>query len=69
MNMNPWVVMALVEHDRERIRRDMKQIRLEEEAIQAGRKEEKATKARLSRPHLLMRIVPTLVQWIFCLGR
>lgn len=55
-NMNPWIVEALVEYERDRIRRDMKQIRLEEEAMQAGRAEEKLTKARFYRPRLLMLI-------------
>lgn len=68
-NMNPWIVEALVEYEKERIRRDMKQIRLEEEAMQAGRAEEKTTDARLYRPRLLMRIVPTFVKSMFCVGR
>jgi hypothetical protein len=62
MNSNPWIVDALIEYERDRIRRDMKQIRLEEEALQAGRTEEKTTKARLYRPLLLMRIMSTLVK-------
>jgi hypothetical protein len=62
MNMNPWILETLVEYERDRIRRDMKQIRLEEEVMRAGRTEEKTTKARLYRPRLLMRIVSTLVK-------
>jgi hypothetical protein len=41
MNMNPWITDALIEYERDRIRRDMKQIRLEEEAMRARRTEEK----------------------------
>ena len=69
MNMNPWHLERMAEYERDRIRRDMKQIRLEEEAIQARREEEKTTKARLYRPRMLMRIVPTLVQGMFCVGK
>ena len=59
---NPWIVAALVEYDRERIRHDIKQIRLEEEAMQAGRTEEKTTKARVYRSRLLTLIVSTFVK-------
>jgi hypothetical protein len=69
MKMNPWIVEALVEYERDRILREMKQIRLEEEAMQASRKEGKTTKARLYRPRLLRRIVPTFVKWMLCVGR
>jgi hypothetical protein len=69
MNMNPWMVERMVEYERDRIRSDMKQIHLEEEAIQAGRTEEKTTKTRLYRLRLVMRIVPTLVQGMFCVGK
>ena len=62
MNMNPWIIEALVEYERDRIRRDMKQIRLEQEAMLAGRTEVKTTKARLYGPRLLMQIVSTLVK-------
>lgn len=68
-NMNPWIIAALVEYDRERIRRDMKQIRLEEEAIRAGRTEEKTTEARLYRPRLLVLIVTTFVKSMFSVSR
>lgn len=66
--MNPWIMEALVEYERDRIRRDMKQIRLAKEAIQAGRTEEKTTTADLYRPRLLMWIVPSLVKRMFCVG-
>lgn len=69
MNMNPWYLERMAEYERDRIRHDMKQIRLEEAAVQAGRTQGKTTKARLYRPRLLMRIVSTIVQWIFYLGR
>ena len=69
MSMNPWIIEALVEYERDRIRRDMKQIRLEKEAIQTGRTEEKTTTAHLYRPRLLMWIAPTFAKWIFCVGR
>ena len=46
MNMNPWITERMAEYQRDRIRSDMKQIRLEEEAMQAGRTEEKITEAR-----------------------
>jgi hypothetical protein len=62
MNINPWIIEALVEYERDRIRRDMKQIRLEQEAMLASRREEKTTKARSYRPLLLMRIMSTLVK-------
>lgn len=68
MNMNPWFLERMVEYERDRIRRDMKQIRLEEEAMRARRTEEKTTKARFNRPRLLMQIVPTFVKWMFCVG-
>jgi hypothetical protein len=68
-NMNPWVIAALVEYDQERIRQAMKQIRLEEEALQAGRTEEKTAKARLNRSRLLMWIAPWFVKSIFCAGK
>jgi hypothetical protein len=69
VNMNPWMIETHVEYERDRIRRDMKQIRLEKEAIQAGRTEEKTTTAHLYRPRLLMWIAPTFAKWIFCVGR
>jgi len=41
MNMNPWYLERMVEYEQDRIRRDMKQIRLEEDTIRASRIEEK----------------------------
>jgi hypothetical protein len=69
MNMNPWYLERMVAYERDRIRRDMKQIRLEEEAIQAGCTEEKTTTAHLYRPRLLMWAVPNFVKWKFCVDR
>ena len=69
MNMNPWYLERMVEYEQDRIRRDMKQIRLEEAATQGGRTEEKTTKARLNRPRLLLWIVPNFVKWKFCVDR
>jgi hypothetical protein len=60
MNMNPWMLERMAEYERGRIRRDMKQIRMEEEAMRAGRTEAKTMKAHLSR--LLMQNVCTLVK-------
>ncbi|HEX6035755.1 MAG TPA: hypothetical protein VFY83_15040 [Anaerolineales bacterium] len=71
MNMNPWYLERTLEYERERIRRDMKQIRLEEEAIQAQAShiEEKRKKAPIYGPRLLMWIVPTLIKLKFCVDR
>ena len=65
MNNNPWVIQALVEYERDRILRDMEQIRLEEGAIQAGRLVKDTAKIRLSPARLRMLIVPTFVKWMF----
>ena len=62
VNINPWILERTAEYERDRIQRDMQQIRLEEEAMRARRTEEKPTQARLYRPRLLMRIVCTLVK-------
>ena len=69
MNTNPWFLERMAEYEMDRIQRDMKQIRLEEEAMQAGRVVENLAKARLSPPRRLMLIVPTIIQWISCVGR
>ena len=71
MNMNPWFLEGMTQYETDRIRRDLKQIRLEEEAVQvqARRAEEKTIKARLYRPGLLMQIVPIFVEWMFSRGR
>ena len=64
MNINPWVIQALVEYERDRILHDMQQIRLEEEAMQAERVVEDIATTRLSRSRRLMLIVSTLIQWM-----
>jgi hypothetical protein len=69
MNMNPWSIERMVEYERDRIERDIKQIRLEKEARQANCPEENTTKIRSYRPRLLMWITPTFVKWIFCAGK
>ena len=67
--MNPWYLERRAEYERDRIQRDMKQIRLEEKAMQAGRTEEKTTEPRFSHTGWLMLIVSTLTKWMFCVGR
>lgn len=68
MYMNPWYQERMAEYERDRIRRDIKLIRLEE-ALQAGRTEDKTTKARLNRSRLLMFIAPRFVKGMFCTGK
>ena len=67
--MNPWFLEIMVEYERDRMRRDLKQIRLEKEAMRARRTEEKTMKASLDRPHLIMRIMPSFIKGLFCVGR
>ena len=62
MNMNPWIVERLVEYEKDRIRRDIEQIRLEQEAMRAGCTGEEATKSRFYRPLLLMRMMSRLAR-------
>ena len=65
MNQNPWFVERMVEYDQDRVRRDMKQIRLEEEALKAGRRmEEKTIKAPVHRPRLVLRVLMNTVRWL-----
>jgi len=64
MNINPWLIEALVEYEKDRIQRDMQRIRLEEEALEAGRVVEIMAKTRLSLPHLLTQIGSRLVKWM-----
>jgi len=68
-NMNPWVIAALVQYDQERIRQEVKQVRLEEEALQAGRTKERITSARFNPSRLLMWIAPTFVKSMLCAGK
>lgn len=64
MNINPWVIQALVEYQTERVERDIERARLEEEAREAGRLENKA-KARVPLSHLFMRIMLTVAKRMF----
>jgi len=68
MNINPWMIEALVEYEKDRIQRDMKRIRLEEESIEAGRVVENIAETRLSLPHLVMQIASRFVKWMFWSG-
>jgi hypothetical protein len=54
MNMNPWLMEQMADYERDRIERDIKQIRLEKEAMQARREEENTKKASLPRLSLLL---------------
>jgi len=67
MNINPWIIEALVEYERDRRQRDINLIRLEEEAIQAGVVENLAKKP-LSLPGLLRQIVSRIAKWMFSVG-
>ena len=63
MNMNPWFLERMVDYERDRIQHDMRQIRLEKEAMRANRIEEKTNnKASFHHPSLFMSIVSTLVR-------
>ncbi len=65
MNPNPWFLERMAEYESDRIQREIKQIHLEKEALQANRTEEKITKARLHRSRPLTLIVPIFVKWMF----
>jgi hypothetical protein len=65
MNMNPWFLERMADYERDRIESDMKQIRLEKEAMQAGCPEENTTKTHSYRPGLFMQIAPTFTKWMF----
>ena len=54
--MNPWMMEQMADYERDRIERDIKQIRLEKEAMQARRMEEKTIKNRLPGISLLFLI-------------
>ena len=68
MNHNPWYLEHLAEYERDRIQREIKQIRLEREAKQASSVGEKTTAVRGSRPHLLVRVMLTTIQWLISAG-
>lgn len=57
MNNNPWIVESMAEYERDRIRHELKQIRLEEKARKASQVEAKTSKARAYRPGVFMRVV------------
>jgi hypothetical protein len=57
MNNNPWLVDGLADYERDRIRGELKQIRLAEKALKATQMEAKTNKAPVYRPGVLMRIV------------
>ena len=65
MNMNPWFLERMADYERDRIESDMKQIRLEREAMRAGCPEENTTKTHSYRPGLFMRIASTFTKWMF----
>jgi hypothetical protein len=66
MNTNPWFLERMADYEQDRIQRDIQQIRLEKEAMQAAPIEEKANRTGLPLYGLLMSIVSTLVRlWPF----
>lgn len=68
MNHNPWYLERLAEYERDRIQRDIKQIRLEKAAMKANSLKEKTTKARVFRPRLLVRVMLTTIKWLISAG-
>jgi hypothetical protein len=61
--MNHWNIDNSAEYQRDRMRRELKEIRLAEKAMRASRQtEEKTTKARGYRPGLVMRIILTTIK-------
>ena len=68
MYQNPWHVEHMAQYERERIQKDMKQIRLEEEALKASRAEEHPTKARARRTSLPLRIVFAIMRLMISAG-
>ena len=66
MNQNPWYVDGMAQYERDRIRSELKQIRLEEKAMKASQKasQREDNSSRAYRPNLLMRIVLTTIKWL-----
>jgi hypothetical protein len=62
--MNPWFLEQLGNYERDRIQRDLKQIRLEKEALRNSYGEEKTDKAGLPHRSLLRGIVAALVRFL-----
>lgn len=63
--MNHWNIDSSAEYQRDRMRRELKEIRLAEKAMKASQQqqmEEKTTKARGYRPGLVMRIILTTIK-------
>lgn len=68
MNTNPWFLERMAEHETDRIRREMKELRLEKEVLQAGRKVEGRTKPLLYRPGPILGIVPAFARSLVALA-
>jgi hypothetical protein len=64
MNQNGWYVDDFGQYERDRMQRELKQIRLEEKAMKVHQIEEKTDKARVYRPGMFMRIVLTTLKWL-----
>ena len=69
MNQNPWYVDGLAAYERDRVRSEMKQIRLEEAAMKTSDLEQTKGKTRAPRPGLLMQIVLLTMKWLVSVGR
>jgi hypothetical protein len=68
MSMNPSILEAVAEDERDCVLRDVKPIRLVDEAMHAGRTEERTTKARGYRPRRPRRIAAALADWRYRVG-
>lgn len=62
MNNNPWLVDGLADYERDRIRHELKEIRLAEKAMKATQVEAKTSKAHVYRPGVFMRIVLAMIK-------
>jgi hypothetical protein len=60
--MNHWNIDNSAEYQRDRMRRELKEIRLAEKAMKASQREEKTSQARVHRPGLVMRIILTTIK-------
>ena len=69
MNQNPWYVDGLAAYERERVRSELKQIRMEEEAMNANNLKPTKSTIRLSRPGPLVQIVLIAINWLVSVGR
>ncbi len=68
MYQNPWQVERMAQYEQDRIQKDMKQIRLEEQALKANRAQERPTRARAHRPSLALRIALAIVRLMVSVG-